>query len=638
MPVLGGEAGRLADGWTGAVPMTSISVTSSPPARSASQMPQRRWSDGATSRHSPLSDACITAAAAELAAVRAAGLQARELWQTPSPASAASAASARSPQPQAKVAPPMTQLHVADGLTPLPRPALSVGARGEQSDAAALAGMPGRERASSQCTEPEQLPAPPPSFHAWDDSNILRSAEEQQQPGTLPSPTLPTADTASHPRGVPHAAMAAVLPADRMAKHLPLYAPRDRPMLGCSDAAHHDSRPSDGILFPDLTSALIWGPPMVSICAQQLQPRGGSVDRTASHSVNGWHPRLSVTAGLGVAVRPDAVPLRVRFGGSRSGTPTPYPSDDGGPSTDAHSTTAGGSHADGGSISHAAVLAPSAADMDHVQVSDAVNQHLNAAAAAARDIPSAHDDSVTARIGVDPSTAAELLPDASDSLAPEWATHEHAAKTPLQQFDVQQPGRPTICWAQDAAPTVRTPAAEAQEPQYVSPALAQTVQKPASCHDQRDDDGGPAAVIDLAIPLSDGVQLPAINAESYAQPALRASRELQPRSSLLKHEAEVSVPQQCYPAGIAYQADPSTAAALIPGDAAATPQRGLLARLPFARLLRARRWRCRSDGHTVDETILGARPPSHDGGALPAGFCTPPRTPRRCVLIFSADT
>ena len=637
------EAGTHANGWTGMLAKGSISVTSSPAGRPSSQTPQRRWSDGAaSSRHLPLSDASITAAAAELAAARAAGLQARTLRQTPLPASTASAASVQSPQPQAEEGSAMLHSHDASVSAPVPRPGLSVAARGEQADLTASAGMPGKKRAAPQCAESEQLRALPLDAYALDEGNSLRSPELQQQPGSVRSSTLPGMSIASQPGIAADAAMAADLPMVYVARPPLPYGQheRDQPLLGRPHAAHPNSRSCNGAGLPDPASASKQGPPTVSVGAEQLPSSDAAEDPAASLFANGWHPRSSVSrAPSDLGGEPsDAIPLRVRFGGSRSGTPTPYPSDDGAPSIGAHSTAVSGGDEDGRSTSHATLLASCAAERDRVPEDETRPQQLDAATATAGDGLTADAGSGWVPVDVTMVTRAGLVPHTSaDSVAPEqWATYaDAAATTSPQQLDRQQLGRPIMRWAQHAAPTATADEApaQAQESQHGTASRSQAVQEPASCHGQRDDDIGPAAVDDPVSPALVSLQHPATIASFHTQPASLRSTDPQPPGSSTMQEPGESVVQRDASTETAQQADGSTSAAVITRDVAATPQRGLLARLPFAGVLRARRWRRRSDGHTVDETILGARPPSHDGGAISAGICTPPRTPRRCVLM-----
>ena len=71
----------------------------------------------------------------------------------------------------------MLHSHDASVSAPVPRPGLSVAARGEQADLTASAGMPGKKRAAPQCAESEQLRALPLDAYALDEGNSLRSPE-----------------------------------------------------------------------------------------------------------------------------------------------------------------------------------------------------------------------------------------------------------------------------------------------------------------------------------------------------------------------------------------------------------------------------------------------------------------------------
>jgi len=574
-----GQSGGHADGGTGTVPAESASIATPRSLDVISQTPQRRWSDGAASQRSPLSDASITAAAAELAAARAAGLQARALWQTPSPASAAAVVTS-----------------VCSPHTELPRTLL-------------------------------------PDAQAWNESKACDSLEQ-----TVLSPAKRAVDPISQPQASLHGTTTA----DPLTGHSEPRSPADEELQldlhlqDCSHAADAGRCSWPVAALSGSASNREEEPQALCTSAEQSATGPAAEAYPASRTGNGWHPPASSSQRLPSDFGEDPaedVPLRVRFGGSRSRTPTPHPSDDGGPLVEAHSTAASESHEDGVPAPHATLLASSAVERGRLLVDNAPIQHADAAMATAGDAPSAHADS--SRIQLDASAAmpAGSVPSAfAGSVAPEQrATHADAAKALPHQLDVQQPGRPLMRWAPHAphAASADQDPAQAQGFQHPSSLLPRVMQDPVLRCGQQDDSVDPTAAVDLATPPLCGVQLPAVVVEIHTQPASPRHMETQSRAPLPRPNIEGFVPEQTSPADAARPSDRSASEAATPRAPAATPQRGLLARLPFAGVLRARRWRRRSDGHTVDETILGARPPSHDGGAVSAGFCTPPRTPRR---------
>jgi len=572
VPVHADQPGDFDGGWAGTVPAGSTSTASPRSLRSTSQTPQRRWSDGAASQRSPLSDASITAAAAELAVARAAGLQARTQWQTPL----------------------LARVHAEQPRTLLP-------------DAQARSA-----------------------------GTALQSPEERR----VFSPALQAVSPVSQSQGTLHAGTAADLFAGHSEPHSPAddQQQADLPVQGCLEAARVEACSWSEDIMSGSALTQEQEPQALRISAQQYAAGQPAEDHPASCMGNGWHPRSSFSrlpSDFGGDPAED-VPLRVRFGGSRSRTPTPHPSDDGGPLVGAHSTTAGGIQLDGWSARHVALPAPSAAEREHVSVADSRPHHQERTTAAADDVRLTHADSGRMPTAVAAATAAEILANASAASVPpeQWAIDPDAARTLPHQLDVQQPGRPIMRWAQRAAPTASAEQAPAQgqEPQCATSSLPQMMRDLDSGHGQHDNDVDPLAGTDLADSPLDGVQLPAVTATSHSQPAHLRALESMSRDPLPMQDREGIMMERRSPGNAVRQADQSASAHITPRDGAATPRRGLLARLPFAGVLRARRWRRRSDGHTVDETILGARPPSHDGGVVSAGFCTPPRTPRRYML------
>ena len=383
------------------------------------------------------------------------------------------------------------------------------------------------------------------------------------------------------------------------------------------------------------------------LTAQAEQQGSTAADhRSASHLGNGLPPQSA-----GTSVVPDldgspsgAVSLRVHYGGSRSRTPTPHPSEDGAPMVGRPSAAgAGESDGEGAADGLAVVGVLPLADRQSVHGTSSPAEHLTSPSAVDGDgEPTRHVPGVKPVYGAIALGTAGILRAWVDSTAvakgaTPAATHEAPPKSqllPNPPQPIQQLRTPLVRWGSAKAPVeaIELAPAPAQSCHPANSADSAPTPPAVSERMQQGNDAQPAASVSPEGAPPDSTQLQAFPVSFPSQPANVHSMDPESKAAACGRAADGSVLQARPPVDTGRTADWAASAAVTPRKAAATPQRGLLARLPFAGVLRGRRWRRRSDGHMVDETILGARPPSHDGGMVAAGLCTPPRTPRRRAL------
>ena len=517
-----------------------LSAAPSPAAAIAHSEPRRRWSDGYLSRHcpevsgkrgSPLADASITAAAAELAAARAAQMHVevrpQTAWLADAPPTAPGAAQGPGHPATAALAVRQPIAHAEDGLQHREHEALGLS-------------LPGNSARLTTAEVYGEHAEPIARNHACSSLDITEQLEDSQ----------------------------------------------NQPMSPAGGGL--DMQPNKGRRAP--------------AAAQDLVEQVFLPDEHA-----------------------DVVPLRIRFGGSRSRTPTPTPRplDDGeerGSGTDVVVNPAGCTDGAAGVVPTASVGGTHADPEPPASQADRGDGRL---------APLSAQLGMEADLEPQPPTSIEQRDDVTGTFA-----DAAVASKPVGDVRLLMPPSESVAAAVQQQNRLITIAQHSDSVQAVRMAEALP---PPTPHAVRFDQSRPRhlprskTVWSAVQPASDQRFEPQNQRRpSYEQPAetLGSQPEAQPPTEFAAQPVAKSHPDIRFEAA-------ATGPVAPPESPSPLASRGFLARLHFGGILRGRRWRRRSDGHMVDETILGARPRSDDGAAAAGCLYTPPRTPRRCLLKLS---